>query len=153
MVLTWTPTGTGAPVTELVEIEATDQLNLSEFTISLKALYPRAYEALSDPADRLDTVIRLAQDEMRVTLAARGLDLARLKDQRLLIPPLVSLVALKWALGGDEKTADEQEVISRAYSAALESLCKLPVWVDMDGDGTQDDEEVSNYPIEFERVW
>lgn len=153
MVLTWTPTGTAAPVTQMAEIEATIQMDLASFITSLKALYPRAYDALIKPADRLDTVIRLAQEELRLTLASRGLDITRIVDQRLLTPSLTALVALMWARGGDEQTADEQAVMSQAYSATLESLCLHPIWIDSDGDGIKEDDEVGMYPAVFERIW
>lgn len=153
IVITWTPIGTGDIVTELAEIETTSQIDVAAFTRDFSALYPRAYNALKNPADRLDTILRLAQDELRMTLTSRGLDIARVKDQRLIAPPLMALVALKWSLGGDEKTADEQVVMSKAYSAALETFCQMPIWVDSDGDGEQGEDEVEDHPVYFERVW
>lgn len=153
MVITWTPTGTGAPITELAEIEATLQLDVSAFTRDFAAQYRRAYDALTKPADRLDTIIRLAQDELRMTLASRLLDVTRLVDQRLLNPPLMALVALMWARDGDKNTVDEMMVFERAYSAALERLCAHPVWTDLDGDGVQDEFETESHPVIFERIW
>lgn len=153
MVITWTPTGTGAPLTELYEIESGLQIDVASFTEEFKALYHRAYKALKDPADRLDTIIRLAQNELRMTLASRLLDIARIKDQRLIAPPLMALVAEMWARDGDKETSDEHQKYTRAYSAALESLCLNPIWVDLDDDGTQDDGEVGSHPVSFERNW
>ena len=153
IVLTWTPAGTGAPFTLLAEIEADDQINLAEFTKDFQALWPRAYSALKDPADRFDIVIRLAQDELRMTLASRGLDIARVKDQRLLNPPLMTLVARYWALNGDERLEDERKLINSMLSASIEALCKLPIWVDHDGDGILDDGEEQSHPVIFERAW
>lgn len=153
LVLTWTPAGTGAPMTLLAEVEADDQINVADFTKDFKALYPRAYDALKEPADRLDVVLRLAQDELRLVLSARGLDIVRVKDQRLLNPLLMALVARYWTLNGDKEMSDERTVIDAAYSTAVEGLCKLPIWVDSDGDGIEDDGETQTYPVYFERVW
>jgi hypothetical protein len=153
MVITWAPAGTGSVVTELAEIEAGLQIDVASFTKEFAALYPRAYNALKEPADRLDTVIRLVQDEMRGDLASRGLDISRIKDQKLINPPLMSMVALKWALGGDEDTSDELEVLEKVYSAAFEKLCRNPIWVDKNDDGIQNEGEVDSYPQYFERIW
>ena len=62
-------------------------------------------------------------------------------------------VAEMWARDGDKQTADEHKKYCKAYSAAFESLCKNPIWVDLDGDGKQDDGEVDTYPEIFEKVW
>ena len=153
LVITWKPTGTGAPITELAEIEATLQIDVSAFTRDFAAQYRRAYDALTKPADRLDTVIRIAQDDLRMTLESRFLDVARIIDQRLLNPPLMALVALMWARDGDKNTVDEMLIYERAYSAALERLCSHPVWTDLDGDGTHNDGETESHPAIFERIW
>jgi hypothetical protein len=153
IVLTWIPTGTGASFSDLAEIEADDQIDLAAFIVDLKAVYPRAYDALTKPSDRIDTVIRIAQDHMRLSLASRGLDIARIKDQRLLTSPLVDLVAYLWARGGDVASADERDTIGKAYSASLSELCSLPLWVDNNGDGIRQNTEIQDYPVYFERVW
>lgn len=153
IVLTWSPTGTGAPLTLLAEVEANDQINVADFSKDFKALYPRAYDALKEPADRLDIVLRLAQDELRLILSQRGLDMARVVDQRLLNPPLMALVARYWTLNGDKEMSDERAVIDSMFSAMVEGLAKLPIWVDLDGDGIEDDGETDNHPVYFERIW
>lgn len=153
LVITWTPTGTGDSITELAEIETDSQIDVSTFTSEFSALYSRAYDALKKPADRLDTIIRLAQSELRLDLASRGCDIARIKDSTLISPPLMAKVAEMWARDGDEASNDEFERHSKAYSAALESLCQLPIWVDLDGDGVNDDGETMDHPVYFERVW
>lgn len=153
MVLTWTPTGTGGALTELAEIESFVQIDVASFVRDFSAIYHRAYTALRSPNDRLQTVIRLAQDELRLALASRLLDIGRIKDQTLLNPPLMALVAKMWAMDGDEQTSDESDKYSRAYSAALEMLCQHPVWVDLDNDGVQDNGETNSHPLIFERQW
>ena len=153
MVLTWTPTGTGDIVTEMAEIEETFQVDVAAFTKKFKAEYSRAYDALIKPSDRLDIIIESAQEELRTDLIDRNLDLSRIKDQKRITPPLMALVAVKWALGGDEGTSDELEKYEKAYSAAFEKLCRNPGFVDLDGDGTQDTGEDVSYPLYFERIW
>lgn len=153
LVLVWTPTGSGSSFTERAEIETRLQVDVAAFTADFRALYPRAYDALSVPADRLDTIIRLALDELRLTLLSRGLDMARVVDQRLISPPLMALVARYWTINGDENLEDERKVIDAAYSAAVEQLCTLPIWEDFDGDEILDEGELQDHPVYFERVW
>jgi hypothetical protein len=95
----------------------------------------------------------LALDELRLTLLSRGLDMARVVDQRLISPPLMALVARYWTINGDEKLEDERKVIDAAYSAAVEHLCALPIWEDSDGDEILDEGELQDHPVYFERVW
>lgn len=153
LVLVWTPTGSGSSFTELAEIETRLQVDVASFTADFKALYPRAYDALSVPADRLDSIIRLALDELRLTLLSRSLDMSRIVDQRLISPPLMALVARYWTINGDDDLEDERRVIDAAYSAAVEQLCNLPIWEDHDGDKILDDGEVLDHSAQFERVW
>lgn len=153
LILTWTPTGTGSVITELAEIESTSQVDVAAFEKEFRALYPRAYNALTVPADRFGIIIRMAQDRLRLQLATRGLDVARIKDQRLLSPPLMSLVAKMWALDGDDDLIEERKVLSAEYNSVFEEFCSLPIWVDFDNDNIQDDDEVQNYPVYFERTW
>ena len=153
MVVTWTPTGTGGPLTRLAEIEESLQADVADFTTKFRALYKRAYRALTTPEDNLDTVLSAAQDELRTDLLDRGLDISRIKDQRILTPPLMAQVALMWARDGDENTADEMVVYQKAYSAAFEKLCRKPIWQDKNGDGVLTDDEVNVHPPQFERNW
>jgi len=153
MVFRWTPTGSGDVFTEEAEIDDRVQLDVASFTADFRALYPRAYKALSEPQDRFDRILKMAQDELRLVLVSRGLDPTRLVDQRLLSPPLMSMVARYWLLNGDEQLADERKVIESAYSAQIEQLCKLPVWVDSNIDGIEGTDETTSHPLIFERVW
>lgn len=153
MVVTWTPTGTGGPLTRLAEIEESLQADIADFTRKFRVLYKRAYRALTTPENNLDTVLEAAKDELRTDLLDRGLDISRIKDQRLLTPPLMAQVALMWARDGDENTADEMRVYQKAYSAAFEKLCRKPIWQDKNGDGILTDDEVTVHPAQFERNW
>jgi len=153
VVLTWTPTGTGSALTEQAEIEATAQIDVAGVKKDLEALFPRAYDALKIPMDRLDTILRMAQDDLRLELASRGLDIARVKDQRLLSPPLLIFVARAWTLNGDDDLIEERKVLNKEYDSAITRLCNLPIWVDSDGDGVDDVDETRNYPQYFERSW
>jgi len=153
LVVTWTPAGTGGAVTELFEVEGFLQFDPSGFTRLFKVAYKRAYKALTSPEDNFSITIEIAQDELRTDLEDRLLDITRIKDQRLIIPPLMALVAVVWARDGDKNTADELAVYERAYSAAFEKLCRKPIWVDLDGDGINDDGELQDHPQIFERNW
>jgi len=153
VVLTWAPAGTGSPLTERAEVEATAQIDVAAIKRDLEALFPRAYDALKDPADRLDTILRMAQDDLRLELASRGMDIARVKDQRLLSPPLLVFVARAWTLNGDDDLIEERKVLNKEYDSAISRLCNLPIWVDADGDGIDDDNETRNFPQFFERNW
>ena len=153
MVVTWTPSGTGGALTRLAEIEESIQADIADFTTKFRALYKRAYRALTTPENNLDTVLDAAKDELRTDLLDRGLDISRIKDQRILTPPLMAQVALMWARDGDENTADEMVVYQKAYSAAFEKLCRKPIWQDKNGDGVLTDDEVTVHPPQFERNW
>lgn len=153
LLVTWTPSGAGSKFTQICEVEESSQVDIAGFTSDFKALYSRAYGALTKPENRLDTIIRLARGELRLDLESRFLDIARIKDQTLIAPPLMAKVAEMWARDGDEQTSDELVKYQRAYSAALKSLCKNPIWVDLNGDGKQDAGEVDTYPEQYEMVW
>lgn len=153
LVLTWTPTGTGSPYTILAEIEAFNQIEVAEFIEEFKAVYHRAYNALITPADRLRIVLRNAQSRLRMDLLSRNLDVARIKDQRLITPSLMALVAMIWATNGDDELIEERKVLAGEYSTLLETLCALPIWVDSDGDGIEGDGETQDHPKYYERVW
>lgn len=153
IVLIWTPTGTGSPFTELAEVEGYDQIDLPSFVDDLRIIYPRVYDAFTKPANRLGRVIQIANDQLRIALASRGLDIARIKDSRLLTAPMLDLVASLWTKSGDVNTEDERKQINKSYSESFEALTRHPIWVDADGDGIQDDTEVQDYPYFFERTW
>jgi hypothetical protein len=153
LVLTWTPTGSGDVFTERAEIDDRVQLDVAEFSADFAALYPRAWKALHEPQDRFDRILRMAQDELRIVLSSRGLDPTRLVDQRLLSPPLMATLARYWLINGDEQMEDERKIIESNYSAQIERLCNLPVWVDSDIDGVEDTDETTSHPQQYERVW
>eukprot|EP00918_Siedleckia_nematoides_P001702 GHVU01004038.1.p1 GENE.GHVU01004038.1~~GHVU01004038.1.p1 ORF type:complete len:294 (+),score=31.22 GHVU01004038.1:747-1628(+) len=153
LVLMWTPAGTGAPFKELARMEPYAQINLAEFEEDFKAIYPRAYDVLIKPADRLGTVLRLAQRELANNLKSRGLDAARIVDQSLIAPPLMALVAKAWTRGGDDDLIEERKDLESEYSAAFETLCNQPLWVDSDGDNIEESGEVESHAVDFERTW
>jgi hypothetical protein len=153
LVLTWTPTGSGDVFTERAEIDDRVQLDVAELSADFAALYPRAWQALKEPQDRFDRILRMAQDELRLVLSSRGLDPTRLVDQRLLSPPLMATLARFWLINGDEKMEDERKILESNYSAQIERLCNLPVWVDSDIDGVEDTDETTSHPQQYERVW
>ena len=153
LVLTWTPTGTGSPITEQAEVEGFAQVDVAGLAADLQVMFPRAYEALKSPADRLDRMVRICTEEIRDALAIRGCDIARIKDQRRLTPLISAAVAYHWSLNGDVALQDERETLGQYYSATLENFAKLPLWVDLDGDGKQEEGETQDYPLFFERNW
>ena len=153
LLLTWTPTGTGSPLTVLAEIESTDSLDIAGFEAEFQAFYPRAWDALHKPEDRFDKLLKIAKERLYTALRIRGVDVARIKDQRVLSYPLMLLLAEVWTANGDEDLADERAWISKAYSAAIEELYQSTIWVDADNDNVEEDEETQDHPSVFYKVW
>jgi hypothetical protein len=158
LLLTWTPTGTGAPFTQLAEIAPTIQLDIEGFEVGFKALFRRAYEGLKEPEDRLDTVFEEAQKSLRRELISRRLDVTRVMDQDVMEPCLRLLCAIYWARGGElsdnnPNLKDELAEWRLDYKAEFELLCKNPIWVDDDIDDIQDPGETTSHEPYFRKGW
>jgi len=149
----WSPVGTGNDAPDIYQI-LPESLQISGFVLSLKSIYPRVYDALINPVNRVDEFIDAAEERLYIDLMADGLDMYALKEQRLLKPVLMACVAHLWSLSGDKALEDEKRELKVDYSSRLSSLKKLPVWIDMNADDIMDDNEVQDHePKFYERVW
>lgn len=158
MVLTWTPTGTGDAFTQLAQIGSTIQVDIEGFAVGFRALFRRAYDGLTKPEDRLDTVLTEAQKTLGRQLIARRLDITRVMDQDLLAPSLRLLCAISFARGGElsdttPSLKDELEEWKNEYSAEFELLCTNPTWVDDDMDNVEDDGETVMHEYYPRKAW
>ena len=153
LILKWVPEGSGAPYTEVAEVEEFDQTHLSGLRGALEAFYPRTYDALTVPEDRIPRFERAAIEELRLELHTRGLDIARVRDQAILLPTLSALIAYRQVIPGDYRTEDERRELGKNYALTLARLCKHPVWEDSDGDLTEDVDETSARRLVLRRSW
>lgn len=152
-ILKWVPEGSGAPYTEVIEVEGFDQSHLSGLRADLEAFYPRTFDALTIPEDRLPRFERAAIEELRLELQTRGLDISRVRDQSILLPVVSALIAYRQVRPGDFRTAEERRELGIDYAQALKRLCKHPIWQDADGDLTEDIDETTSRRLIFKRSW
>lgn len=159
MVFTWTPTGTGAPFTQLAEIAATVQVDIEKFDLTFRALFRRAYDGLKKSEDRLGTVFEEAQKLLRRKLVSRHMDITRVMDQDVLAPCLRLLCAIMWATGGELSEGDgptlkdELAEWRKEEISEFELLCSLPIWVDKDFDNIEDDGETVSHEYYSRKAW
>jgi hypothetical protein len=155
LVITWTPAGTGSPSTELGIISQHIQVEPEGFALYFRSLYPRAYEGLIKPWGRMDEVKAAAIEEVRDRLLEKDtrFDISLVRDQSILRPAIAAACAVNWTLNGDKNINDERKYYERRLEQCIERLSKLPVWVDLDDDAVQDDDETIAHPQIFYAGW
>ncbi len=152
MVLTWKPAGTGGATKELAQI-AKAAVYVDELALRFSRLYPRAYSAITDPVNRFADVAAEAQRQVQGELLAADLDMNRVVDQGVLVPAIMSKMALMWSLNGDDAMEYEHGVLSLEYDKQIGFLKNQPIWQDLDQDSIEDDDEVSDHAPTFGRAW
>jgi len=150
--ITWTPTGSGNETDQIFEVLQTI-LELEGFEDSFRSLYPRAYDVLSKTPGRMADIFDVAEMRLHADLKSDGLDLYRVKDQRIVKPVLMALAAKLYTLNGDAEMADEREALMIDYDDRLETMKRLPIWVDTDLDNKRETGEVDSHQTYFERGW
>lgn len=140
-------------VTELAELALYDQLSIPDFEKKFERLYPRAYDGLKRPIDRLADVYAAAVDTLRVKLLRNLLDVSRVRDVEFLRPVLMILCCRMWAANADGDLADERKNIEKQLAEAYQDLISAPVWVDADGNLTEETVETTDHSNFFERRW
>jgi hypothetical protein len=150
--VTWTPTGAGNATDQMFEVLQT-ALEIEGFEASFRALYPRAYDVLSKTPGRFEEVRDAAEMRLYVDLSSDNLDLYQIKDQRVIKPVMMALTAYMYTLNGDKDIEDERNALRVDYDDRLASLKRLPIWVDTNLDGIQDEEEITTHQTTFERGW
>lgn len=150
--VTWTPTGSGNATDQIYQVLQT-VLEIEGFEQRFRSLYPRAYEVLSRTAGRFDSVRETAEMRLYVDLQSDNLDLYQIKDQRVIAPVMLALTAYLYTLNGDKDIEDERKALMIDYDDRLQALKRLPIWVDTDLDGIEDDDEITTHQTTFERGW
>jgi hypothetical protein len=153
LLLSWIPTGTGAPWSESAIVETYYPLDVADFRDYLEALNPRVYAALTSPRDRFGEVYRAAQTQVATELAAVNLDPCRIRDGAVLKPCLRLAVLLLWADDCDDDLVEERKMWTAGYNRAFAMLKSAPIWVDGDNDLVKDADEEGPHPEYFERGW
>jgi hypothetical protein len=152
VVLTWTPTGTGLPTTQLGQV-VVSRPELEGLRGVFADVWPRAYNAFKEPTEKFDRMYDQAGKQLATELLAEGMDIERIKDTELLEPIMMTKMAWLWALNGDEQLEDERKIIALEYAAQKALIKNLPIWIDHDQDGVEDDGETTSHEPIFDRSW
>lgn len=155
LMLIWSPTGTGGDITELAEIATYMQVDIAGLGEQIRDVWPRAYKGLTVPRDRLKRVARRARNDIRKQLLAINprFEINLVRDQSVLIEAIAAQCAVIWTLGGDEKLKDERAAAREQVAIEVETLSKLNIWADTDGDGVEDAGETKAHPTTFHIGW
>jgi hypothetical protein len=150
--LIWTPEGTGAPITELAEVEAY-AVDVIGFADEFRTAYRRAYSGLTKPEDRLADTLKQAQRTLAQKLRRSSRDMSRIRDTSALIPSLMALCAIAWTRDGDDDLIEERKEFNKDFGAAYADLVDDPIWEDADGDLAEEESETADAPAYYGRVW
>ncbi|MCP4604492.1 MAG: hypothetical protein GY847_28880 [Proteobacteria bacterium] len=152
--LLWTPTGSGEPITEYVQV-VNSALDIESLDRRFERLYPRAYDSFSEPTDRLADMAELAEVSIREECLASNppFDIDRLVGQDAVSLTIMAEMARMWALSGDENLKDEFDKVSAEKAKWLATLKAKAKWLDDDQDGVEDEDEISSHAPTFQRSW
>jgi hypothetical protein len=155
LVLIWTPSGVSGAFTELAEISRYQQLDVSGFAEYLRDIYPRAYDGLVTPRNRLNTVVEEATQKVAALLIARDpkFILSKVRDQRLIRPAIAAACAVIWVRNGDAELEDERKEWRRDLAEEIETLALQQIWVDLEDDFIEDKNETMEHPYIFRKGW
>jgi len=155
LTLLWTPSGISGEFTELAEISRYNQLDAAGFAQYLRDIYPRAYDGLVSPRNRLATVIEEATQKVAALLLARDptFVLSKIRDQRLIRPAIAAACAVIWVRNADAELADERTEWRRDLSEEIETLASQQVWVDMEDDFIETPGDTREHPHVFRKGW
>jgi hypothetical protein len=155
LTLLWTPSGISGPFTELAEISKYQQLDVAEFGQYLRKIYPRVYDGLFSPQNRLSEVIDAATKKVAALLVTRDpkFVLSKVRDQELLKPSIAAACAVIWVRNGDRELEDERKEWRRDLSEEIETLASQQVWVDIEDDFVEDENETMAHPHIFQKGW
>jgi hypothetical protein len=155
LVLIWTPTGTGGPFTQTAKISSYQQIDIAGLSSELKDIYPRVYDGLTKPRNRLERVSASARRDIRSRLLIMdsNFDINLIRDQSILIPAVAAQCAVLWAVNGDDDMKEEREVYGLRVASEVDVLSKLSLWVDEDSDLVDDPLEDRTHPHIFHKGW
>jgi len=152
LTLVWTPTGTGLPITQIVQVAASS-LDIAGLRQNFLDVYPRAYKAFTEPTDKLNRMAQIARRQLGNECIAKGLDIERVVDQDRMVDVVSARMAWLWALNGDIDMEDERKVIAAENAKQTAWLMSRPVWADDDQDKIKDDGEFTDHQYFPTRNW
>lgn len=138
--VTWSPDNDCLPWTELYQVLARSAAVgglESEFRIA----YPRYHEQIA--SGTFSNYLERAKARLRLYLESRGRDFDRGIDSPRLADPLMLTIALLVAEANSDRFADEYERLKTAWNEQLALMDKLPLWVDLNQDRVENDEETA----------
>jgi len=149
---TWTnpPTGGEATIRERAEI-INFQFSMPGFEERFAAIFPREYDDLIQPVNRLDAFINEAYTQLGIELKLRGLLIDRVVDNDILTPLVMQKIRWLSLVNADVSYSDEREVCIAEYTRQFDFLCNSPIWTDDNQDGEVADEEITDHEQCFER--
>ena len=155
LLLIWTPTGTGGPFTQEASISSYRQIDIAGLGRELRDIYPRVYDGLIKPRDRLESIAARARNTIRSRLLIMDsqFEINDIRDQSLLLPAIAAQCAVLWSLNGDKEMEDERKVYRSQISSEIDILSKLDIWVDPDADLVDDPLEKRAHPHIFHKGW
>jgi len=150
MVFTWQPyktTGTVIAypsVTERAEI-STIEYGGADFENTFSFRYAREYRVIESSGHFFSEWASDARKELDAALYSRGLQMARVVDQRKIDPALKAKLRHMVTLTGGDDWEAEREAAFAEYNRQFEILTATPIWTDQDMDAAEDDEEVDDH--------
>ena len=130
IVITWTP-DSGDPVyTERGRVQRS-VASWSDLERRFKAVYHREYRQLTEPYRRFDSMVEEAEQQLRMELSLRSLDMYKVVDKTLVMPCMMAMIRWLSLIDVDsERFLDEREIAMSEYKRNLELLLAHPVWID-----------------------
>jgi len=149
VVLTWTPldsgdASAGLPLKERAEV-ALFQLGIQGLQERFRSLYPREYEAISEPYSRFDSFVDEARKQLQIDLNLEGLNIDRVPNSELLIPCYMAKMRWLVLLSGDDRYETERKVAMNEYNTQIERLKLQPIWQDDNQDEAKSDDEFEDH--------
>jgi lysophospholipase L1-like esterase len=137
-VATWTPSGTGAPLRTILQV-AKAVADTSSIERRFRTVYPRAYDAFTEPVNRLEDMVTEAQIELELDMLAEKMDYQRIVGEPVLPKLLMAKMQVLWTRGADEDLQDEADNATTEYARLFSLLQRLPIWTDRNQDAVQDE--------------
>jgi hypothetical protein len=139
-VLLWTPAGSDdLPLTETAIVSRIG-FGAQAYRERFAALYPAEFEVAEL---RIENIYAEAKERLRYRLLAKNLDIDRVIDQGIVMPPLLDLMRWLIVMAGGNAYETEREASWAAFLASEESLASQPIWTDDNQDLVEAEEEVN----------
>jgi len=148
-----TPDNGDSPFTVFRQVAASS-LELTGLRGEFMDGYPRYYDLLTNPVDRLARVQQQAERHVYNWCLSEGLDIQRLVGQTVILDAVMTRMAYLALNSGDVQTDDERKFLSAEYESQLGIILKLPLWTDDNQDNIEGDGETSTHIPTFSgKTW